>query len=73
MTINSTNSKYVFAGRDKGRPSSGVSSKVMIDKDVFEVVKEFIFLGTLVTMTVPVERKGVLQLRIESFMDCVTT
>lgn len=41
LTINSTNTKYMIAGRDKDRPSNGVSSEVMIDRDVFEVVEEF--------------------------------
>ncbi|XP_058840101.1 uncharacterized protein LOC131695584 [Topomyia yanbarensis] len=39
---------YTVAGKERGR-SSGVGSEVVLDGDVFEVVEEFVYLGTLVT------------------------
>jgi sorting nexin-29 len=56
LTINSTKTKYMVAGRDKGR-SSGFGAEVVIDGDVFEVVEEFVYLGTLVTCDNDVSRE----------------
>ena len=56
LTINSTKTKYMVAGRDSGR-SSGVGAEVVFDGDVFEVVEEFVYLGTLVTCDNDVSRE----------------
>lgn len=48
LIINSAKTKYMVAGRERGSPS-GVGAEVELDGERFEVVEEFIYLGTLVT------------------------
>ena len=47
-TINTAKTKYMVGGRERGS-STGVGAAVEMDGDTFEVVDEFIYLGTLVT------------------------
>ena len=48
LTINTAKTKYMVAGRERGS-SGGVGAEVEIDGERFEVVDEFVYLGTLVT------------------------
>ncbi|XP_058465398.1 uncharacterized protein LOC131438975 [Malaya genurostris] len=48
LTINSTKTKYMVAGRERGSPN-GVVPEGEIDGVLYDVVDEFIYLGTLVT------------------------
>ena len=45
--INSAKTKYMVAGRERGSPR-GIGAEVEIDGKRFEVVDEFVYLGTLV-------------------------
>lgn len=48
LTINTAKTKYLVAGRARGSAGDGVS-EVEIDGERYEVVDEFVYLGTLVT------------------------
>ena len=56
LIINSAKTKYMVAGRERGSPS-GVGTVVVIDGDTFEVVDEFVYLGTMVTCDNDVSRE----------------
>lgn len=56
LTISSTKTKYMIAGRQRGS-NSGVGSEVVLDGDKFEVVEEFVYLGTLLTCDNDVTRE----------------
>ena len=56
LTINSAKTKYMVAGRERGSPS-GVGSEVELDGVRYEVVDEFVYLGTLVTCDNDVSRE----------------
>ena len=56
LVINSAKTKYMVAGRVRGSPSE-VGSAVVLDGETFEVVDEFIYLGTLVTCDNKVSRE----------------
>ncbi|XP_039452865.2 uncharacterized protein LOC120431811 [Culex pipiens pallens] len=48
LTINTAKTKYLVAGRARGSAGDGVS-EVEIDGERYEVVDEFVYLGTIVT------------------------
>ena len=56
LYINSAKTKYMVAGRVRGSPSE-VGAAVVLDGETFEVVDEFIYLGTLVTCDNEVSRE----------------
>lgn len=56
LIINSVKTKYLVAGRERGSPN-GVGPEVEMDGMRFEVVDEFIYLGTLVTCDNDVSRE----------------
>jgi hypothetical protein len=56
LIINSAKTKYMVAGRERGSPT-GVGNLVDLEGERFEVVDEFIYLGTLVTRDNDVSRE----------------
>ena len=56
LTINATKTKYMVAGRSRGS-NSDVGSEVVFGGEKFEVVDEFVYLGTLVTCDNDVTRE----------------